>query len=142
MKFSNWKYFDGIYKEKEGKYVFIPDLKTGYFITRFRFYKQHSIIASSSGIPLTIFGDFEENDGVLKINYKISYRLIFLILAWFSTLVIFLVLSVIKGNLLVLAVALVGIAITLLALYFVYIFQNGKMLLISDEISKLLEINK
>ncbi len=142
VEFSNWKYFDGIYEEKEGKYVFIPDLKTGYFVTRFRFYRQHSILSQSSGMPLTIFGDFEESNGILKINYKISYRLLFLILAWLTPWVVVPIISAIKGNFIGLAVGLEGIAFTILFLYFIYIFQNGKMLLISDEISRLLKIRK
>lgn len=142
VKFTNWNYFDGIYEENEAKYVFIPNIKIGYFVTRFRFYRQHSILSSGIGMPLTIFGRFEENNGVLKINYKISYRLIFLILAWLTPWGAVSILSAIKGNFLGLVVGVGGIGITILALYFIYIFQNGKILIISDEISRLLKIRK
>ncbi len=46
LRFINWKNFDGIYEEKEGKYVFIPDMKTGYFVTIFRFYRRYGLIRS------------------------------------------------------------------------------------------------
>ena len=36
VHFSNWNYQDGIYEEQEGKFVFIPEMRKGYFVTRFK----------------------------------------------------------------------------------------------------------
>jgi len=138
-RFSNWNYFNGIYSEKEARYVFIPGLRTGYFITKFDFYRNYSLIASSRGLPLTIFGRFKEVNNELFIEYRISYRLVLLFLILIGFLVIKPILTL---NLIDLGI---GIAIlffiTVIALL-IFLFQKGKMLTISDEIQKLLKIRK
>jgi hypothetical protein len=138
-KFSNWNNLDGIYEEKEGKYVFLPEMKIGYFITKFRFFKSYSLIAHSSGLPLTIFGKFEEIENKLIMTYFISYRLVILISMW---LIIWTVLPIMTGKLLGFAIGIGGILFTLLILYVVNMFQQGKMLIMSDEVSKILKIKK
>jgi len=139
IKFSNWNYLDGIYSEKEGNYVFIPEMKVGYFVTRMRYYRRYSLFAFSRGIPLTIFGQFIERENKLEIIYFISYRLVVLIFLW---LVTWIVLPIMTWNLIGIGVGIGGILFTLFFIYLANMFQQGKMLIISDEISKILKIRK
>jgi hypothetical protein len=138
-QFSNWSNLDGIYSEKEGNYVFLPEYKIGYFVSRLRFYRNYSIFAYSRGLPLIIFGRFTDSDNKLEITYFISYRLVFLITIW---LLIWTVLPISTGKLLTIVLGVAGVSFTLLILYFIYIFQQGKMLIMSDEIEKILKIKK
>jgi hypothetical protein len=137
IEFSNWNNLDGIYSEKESKYVFIPELRTGYFVTNFYFYRSHSIIYESRGLPLTIFGKFELIDSYLKIEYRISYRITFFIGIIFLGILTF---TIASGN--ILSIGIGGLFVIVLSafLYLAYLFQLGRMLIISDEIIKLLKI--
>ena len=137
--FSNWSDLDGIYSEKEGNYVFLPESRIGYFVSRFIFFKSYSLIAYSRGLPLTIFGRFVESDNKLEITYFISYRLVSLISIW---LLIWTVLPILTGKLLTIGIGIAGVLFTLLILYLFYTFQQGKMLIMSDEIEKILKIKK
>lgn len=138
-RFSNWKYLDGIYEEPEGKYAFLPDLKIGFFVTKFEFYRRRNLFYQSRGFPLTIFGKIEEIDNKIELSYFISHRLFGLIsliyLGWIS-------LPIIMRNWEVILFSLVGILITSLILYIVYRFKKWKMLLISDEIIKILKVKQ
>ena len=135
----NWRNFDGIYQEKEGKYVFIPDIKTGYFVTRFYFVRRYGIVWSTSIFPLTIFGTFKQVNDRLIIEYKISYRLIFMIcfvfLAW-------LYIPIYTKNLSAILVSVAGILLTSLIAYISYRFKRLKMELVADEIEHLLKLKK
>lgn len=139
IKSSNWKNLDGVYSEKAAKYVFIPDLKEGFFVTKFYFTKRYSVFASSQGFPLTIFGRFYIDDGKLFINYLISYRIIILIGLWFLFWVIT---SITSENLNGIGIGIAGILFSLFLLYIIKIFQMGKMLTMSDEIIKILNIKE
>lgn len=139
FRFSNWRNFDGIYSEKEAKYAFIPELKTGYFVTKFSFYRHYSLFASSKGMPLTIFGKFTESENEIMIEYKISYRLVLL----FSILIIALtIIPFLSGQLIAFAIVLIGILVLSGLIYISYLFLQGKMLIISDEIEEKLKIKK
>lgn len=138
LHFSNWTGLDGIYSEKEGNYVFLPQLRVGYFISRFIFYR-NSLFVFYSGVPLTIFGRFEEIENKLEITYSISYRLVFLISIWLITWTVF---PILTGSFLSIGIGIGGIVFTLLILYIVYTFQQGKMLVMSDEIEKILKVKK
>ena len=137
--FSNWTNLDGIYSEKEGNYVFLPELKMGYFVSRYRFFRSYSLIAYSRGFPLTIFGRFNESDNKLEITYFISYRLVILISIW---LLIWTGLPILTGKLLSIGIGVAGILFTTFMLYIVYTFQQGKMLVMSDEIEKILKVKR
>jgi hypothetical protein len=137
IEFSNWNNLDGIYSEKESKYVFIPELKTGYFVTNFYFFRFHSILYQSRGLPLTIFGKFELIDSCLKIEYRISYRITFFIGIIFLGVLTF---TIASGNILSIGIGGFNILVFSGFLYLVYLYQQGRMLIISDEIVKLLKI--
>jgi len=135
IRFSNWNNLDGIYTQDEGKYVFVPDMRIGYFVTRFRFYRKYSLFAYSKGFPLTIYGSFYEQDNKLTITYFISYRLFALILLWFF---VWTVLSIVSMSWIGLVVGVFGVLISALFIYLIKIFQTGKMLTMFDEIVKIL----
>lgn len=137
--FSNWKNLDGIYSKEEGNYVFLPELQMGYFVSRFIFFRNPNMFVFYRGVPLTIFGKFTESENRLEITYFISYRLVFLISVW---LIIWAVFPVLTGSLLSIGMGVAGILFTLLMLYLIYIFQQGKMLMISDEIEQILKVKK
>jgi len=139
VHFSNWNYQDGIYEEQEGKFVFIPEMRKGYFVTRFRTYRRYGIIGVRSYLPLTIFGQFEEIDYKLIIEYKISFKLALLIgtivLAWFC-------LPLLTKMFSTLLVSIIGSLITSLIVYIIYRFKKMKMILLADEIKKLLKLKE
>lgn len=139
FKFSNWENFDGIYEESEGEYVFISDLRVGYFVTNFRFFRRYGLIWISTIFPLTIFGQFREFEGNLIIEYKITLRLALLIgtciLSWFY-------LPFKANNITTLIAALIGASLTFLVVYVIFIFKKMKMILIAGEIKKLLKLKE
>lgn len=137
--FRNWTNLDGIYSEKEGNYVFLPDLRMGYFVSRFIVFRNPNFFVFYRGVPLTIFGKFLESENRLEITYFISYRLVFLISIW---LIVWTVFPILTGSLLSIGIGIAGILFTSLILYLVYTFQQGKMLIISDEIEKILKVRK
>jgi len=136
IHFSNWRYLDGIYEEKEGQYAFIPEMKMGYFKTIFNLYRSYGIFGGSL-FPTTIFGSFIEENGKLKIKYKVSYRIIFLISLFFIPWII---IPILQGSLLAILVGLGGILISSFLIYLFYFFKQGLMLIISDEIGNILNI--
>lgn len=137
--FSNWTNLDGIYSKKEGNYVFLPELKMGYFVSRFIFFRNPNMFVFYRSVPLTIFGKFIESKNRLEITYFISYRLVFLISVW---LIVWTVFSILTGSLLSIGIGIAGILFTSLMLYLVYTFQQGKMLIMSDEIERILKVKK
>ena len=137
QKFINWNGFDGIYEEKEGKYVFIPEMRIGYFVTKFEFYRRYGLIGIWNIFPLTIFGHIKEIEGKLIIEYKISYRLVFL----FAVIILFwLYLPILTEAFKVLLVSFVGILLTCLIVYIIFSIKKTKMFFIADEIKKLLKV--
>ncbi len=139
-RFINWKGFDGIYEEKEGKFVFLPDLKIGYFVTIFRFYRRYGLIGGSYNIfPLTIFGSFAEIEGRLIIKYKVSYRLAFLVgficILWFC-------IPILTMNFSSIIASIIGTALTCLITYLAYVFKKMKMKLLTDELKNLLNVKE
>lgn len=134
-----WSNFDGIYNEKEGKYVFIPEQKAGYFVTNFELYRHYNLFFNGPVLPLTIFGCFYEEESRIKIQYKISYRHLALIVIW---MVPWVILPFFIGNLLAFGIGSGGVLFSLFFLFLIYFYQKGKMLIISDEIEKLLRIKK
>jgi len=138
-RFLNWKYLDGIYEESVAKYAFLPDFKTGFFVTKFEFFRHRNFIYQSRGFPLTIFGKIEEKENKIELSYFISHRLFGLIsliyLGWIS-------LPIITGKWEVILFSLVGILITTLILYIVYRFKKWKMILILEEIIKILKVKQ
>lgn len=138
--FSNWRDLDGIYYGKEGNYVFLPELKMGYFITKYRFYKSNGLFGYQT-IPLTIYGSFEEGDELLGITYYISYRLVLLLSIWLIICTLLPIFAgIFTGNWIAFVVALCGISVTFLIVYIVHTFQLGRMLIMSDEIAGILKI--
>jgi len=138
-KFSNWKDLDEIYTEKEGKYVFIPDMKIGYFVTNFNFYRNYSPIAFSRGIPLTIFGKINDENNEVKLTFYISFRVVFLIVSWILTVIL---ISIFSWTLMSLAIGVFGVIFSLGMLFVAKLFYQGKMLVMTDEISNILKIRK
>lgn len=139
FKFSNWKGLDGDYSEKEGKYIFIPEFKVGYLITKFNYFRVYSPIAFSSGLPLTIFGKFTEKNNEINVSFYISYRIAFLIALWFLAIIL---ISLFAWNLMALGIGIFGIVFSLFLLYIAKLFYQGKMLTMTDELSKILKIRK
>lgn len=138
--FSNWSDLDGIYEEKEGSYVFLPEMKMGYFITHYNFYRSNGLWSYHT-IPLTIFGRFEEGEKQLEISYFISYRLVFLLAIWLVMWTLLpLLAGILKGEWLFLLFGVCGTSVTFLILYIVHTFQQGRMLIMSDEIARILKI--
>lgn len=138
--FSNWRDLDGVYYGKEGSYVFLPEMKMGYFITNYSFYRRNGLWSYQT-IPLTIFGRFEEGEKQLEITYFISYRLVFFLAIWFIMCTLLpLLAGIFKGDWVFLLFALCGPSVTFLILYFVHTFQQGRMLIMSDEIARILKI--
>lgn len=138
-KFSNWKDLDEVYTEKEGEYVFIPDMKVGYFVTNFYFYRVYSPIAYSRGIPLTIFGKINDENNEVKLSFYISFRVVFIIVSWFLAIIL---ISIFSWTLMALAIGAFGIIITFGMLFVAKLFYQGKMLMMTDEISNILKIRK
>jgi len=138
-KFSNWKDLDEIYTEKEGEYVFIPDMKFGYFVTNFDFYRIYSPIAYSRGIPLTIFGKINDENNEVKLSFYISYRVVFIIVSWFLAIIM---ISIFSWTLMGLAIGVFGVKFTLGMLFVAKLFYQGKMLMMTDEVSNILKIRK
>ena len=138
-KFSNWNNLDDIYTKKEGKYVFIPEVKVGYFVTNFSFYRVYSPIAYSSGIPLTIFGKIKDENNEVKVSFYISYRVVSILVFWFLTIIL---ISIFSWTLMALAIGIFGILFTLGLLFVVKIFYEGKILMMTEEISTILKIRK
>jgi len=138
-KFSNWNNLDEIYTKKEGKYVFIPEEKVGYFVTNFNFYRVYSPIVITSGIPLTIFGKIKDENNEVKLAFYISYRVVSILGLWFLTIIL---ISIFSCTLMALAIGIFGIIFTLGLLFVVKIFYEGKMLMMIDEISNVLRIRK
>ncbi len=140
IKFSNWKNLYEIEERKEGKYVFIENYKTGYFVTKFRFFRQYSLFARSSSLfPLNIFGNFSENENTIKIEFKISYRIVVFVVLW---LLPWIILPFLSMDLLSFGVGIGGIVFTALILYFARIFLEGRMLMMTDEITEILKVKK
>jgi len=138
-KFSNWKDLDEVYAEKEGKYIFIPDMKVGYFVTNFDFYRVYSPIAYSKGIPLTIFGKINDENNEVKLSFYISFRVVLIIVTWF---VVIILISIFLWTLIALAIGVFGIIFSLGMLFIAKLFFQGKMLVMTDEITNILKIRK
>jgi len=138
-KFSNWKDLEAIYAEKEGEYVFIPDMKVGYFITNFNFYRVYSPIAYTRGIPLTIFGKINDENNEVKLLFYISFRVVYIIVTWFVAIIL---ISILAWTLIALAIGVFGVIFSLGLLYVAKLFYQGKMLVMTDEISEILKIRK
>lgn len=86
------------------------------------------------GVPLTIFEKFTESlENRLEITYFYFISVSFLNFCLADHLG---GISVLTGSLLSIGMGVAGILFTLLMLYLIYIFQQGKMLMISDEIDK------
>ena len=135
----NWNDLDEIYREEEGEYVFIPDMKVGYFVTNFNFYRIYSPIASSRGIPLTIFGKITDETNEVKLSFYISFRVVFIIGSWFLILIL---ISILSWNLMALMIGIFGIIFSLGVLYVAKLFYQGKMLVMMDELSNILKNKK
>lgn len=136
---SVWNYHDGIYAEKEARYVFIPQYRVGYFVSHFSFYRHHNVFFSTKGVPLTLFGEFKEQERKLRIEYRISYRVAALIALWMT---IWLVFPLLTGKILGVGIAIGGLLFNVLFLGIIYFYQRGKMLIISDEIEALLHTKR
>jgi hypothetical protein len=134
-----WDNLDGIYKKNEGKYVFIPELKIGYFVTRFYFVRRYGIVRVTNIFPITIFGIFSAVDGKLNIEYKISYRLISIIV---SIILLWFYLPIWTKSFSALWASLVGVLLTCLILFIWYRFKRIKMILLANEIENLLKFRK
>jgi len=138
-KFSNWNDLDEIYTEKEGEYVFLPEMKIGYFVTNFNFYRVYSPFVTSSGIPLTIFGKINDENNEVKLSFYISFRVVFIIAFWFLTIIL---ISIFSWTLMALGIGTFGILFSLGMLFVAKLFYQGKMLVMTDEISNILKIRK
>ena len=138
-KFSNWNDLDEIYTEKEGEYVFLPDMKVGYFVTNFYFYRVYSPFAYSRGIPLTIFGKIYDENNEVKLLFYISYRVVSIIVSWLLAIIL---ISILSWTLMGLAIGVFGILFSLGLLYVAKLFYQGKMLVMTEEVSKILKIRK
>lgn len=138
-KFSNWNNLDDIYSEKEGRYVFLSDVKVGYFVSKFYYFRIYSAIASSNGIPLTLFGKIKDENNELKLTFYISYRIVFLISSWFLA---FILVPIFTWTLEALAIGILGILFSILMIFLIRPFYEGKMLMMADEVSNILKIRK
>jgi len=138
-KFSNWNNLDDIYSEKEGRYVFLSDVKVGYFVSKFYYFRNYSPIASFRGIPLTIFGKIREENNEIKLTFYISYRIVFLISSWFLA---FILVPIFTWTLEALAIGIFGILFSTLMIFLIKPFYEGKMLMMFDEVSHILKIRK
>jgi hypothetical protein len=138
--FSNWRDLDGVYDGKEGSYVFLPEMGMGYFITKYSFYTRNGLWSYYT-IPMTIFGRFEEVDKQLEITYFISYRLVFLLSIWLILCTLLpIIAGLFTGNWIAFVIALCGGSLSFLIVYIVHTFQQGRRLIMSDEIASLLKI--
>ena len=68
MGYCQWNNKDGIYKRDVGKYVFIPESKIGYFVTKFTLLRRFGIFGYSIGNQCTIYGSFCESEGEIAIK--------------------------------------------------------------------------
>ena len=137
VKFSNWNDFDGIYEDEEAKYVFIPDAKIGYFISRLRFYRQYSFFAHSYSLPFTIFGTFREENNKIHLEYRVSYRLLYLFIV---ILIPGILIPVIKGEYTEIGLGIFGILASSLILFITYLFKKNIMKIIKDETLNYLKV--
>lgn len=128
---SKWANKDGIYKANQGRYVFIPNLKAGYFVTRFKFFRRFGLIGYSIGNPCTIFGNFQEISNEVVVKYRISYRTMSSIFIWYLLLIIF---TFYNGELKFIGIGAVFIIITTIIFSIYYQFQKRRMSIICDEI--------
>jgi hypothetical protein len=130
-KYLKWLNKDGIYKGKEGKYVFISDERIGYFVTRFSFFRRFAFGGYSWGIPFTIFGVFQENSQEITVKYKISFRIVLIIVFWYVALFWY---AFSTGQLKIIGIGILFIVITTMGLYIYYLVKRKKMLNILKEI--------
>ena len=133
---AKWFNKDGIYEEKIGRYVFIPDLKQGYFVTRFEFYRRYGIWGHSMGNKCTIFGEFVERSNELVVVYKVSYRIVVLIFAWYALLLSVFIYNMDLKSFIGSAVFMI---ISSALLYLYYYFQKRRMSRLFDELIKVLK---
>lgn len=138
FRFIKWEQLDGIYKCKEAKYVFVPELREGYFVTRYRTHRYYNPFVYSRGMPLTVFGKFNEESDQLVIEYKISYRVVTLISLW---LIFCIFVPVFNGDFTNIGIGLLVSVVSFFFIYLWYLFLEGKLLIISDEIAELLKID-
>jgi hypothetical protein len=129
---SLWHDRDGVYQFKNGKYVFIPDLKIGYFVSRLSFYKHDGVFSSYFTIPFTVFGKFKESKNSILIEYYLSVRIAFLVGSVVLTL---LALPIVHKSIEAYLFVIPAIFILFLILYVIYKMTiRIKILDIKDEI--------
>lgn len=137
IKHINWTVGDGIHKEGIGKFVFIPNLKCGYFVTKFTLMRRHGFIGYSIGNVITVYGDFKEDSNVLFVKYKVSYRILTLVLLWYVLLILY---TFYPGEVKYIAIGSVFLVVSSLLLVIWFYILDSKALNIQEELIKLLKI--
>lgn len=138
IKHINWTVGDGVHKEGVGKFVFIPSLKFGYFVTKFTLMRRYGIIGYSIGNVITVYGDFMEDSQVLFVKYKVSYRILAIILLWYIVLLLY----TFSGEVKYIAVGFVFFIVSTLLLFIWFYILDIKALNIQDGLIKLLKIKQ
>ncbi len=133
-----WSNKDGIYSMNTANFVFIPEMRLGYFVTKFKTFKQSSIFVTSKGLPLTIFGEFYENKNQIEIIFKVSYGVLILPVLLMLFVLTFITMAIMEGEF---EFVLFGISIVIIIaiiIYVLYRFQKEKILSIEEELQTLI----
>lgn len=135
----NWIDKDGVYFEKSSRYVFIPTMKLGYFVTRFVLFNSYSLFSYSIGLPLTVFGEFYECEGRINIIYKIYFGVLIFPVLLLIFLLVYMIMAIFGGNLTFALIGLFFSGITFTVFYVLFQLQKSKFSIICDELQSLLK---
>lgn len=138
-RFSNWNDLEDKYSEDEGIFVFLSEMKVGYFISRFFYLRSYNVFAVFSGISLTIFGKIKEDKGDLLITFFISYRVVILTLSIIIGIILITIFSMSLNSMLI---GVGAIGVILIFILIVRTFYKGKFYTMIDEIVNILKIRK
>ncbi|TKG90815.1 hypothetical protein EYV94_23410 [Puteibacter caeruleilacunae] len=136
--YCRWNNKDGVYSMRIANFVFIPEMRIGYFVTKFKMFKQSNLFFISRGLPLTIFGEFYENNNQVEIIFKVSYGVLIppVLLMLFVLTIITMAIREDKFEFVLFGISI--ILIIVLVIYVLYRFQKEKMLSIENELQTLI----
>lgn len=134
----HWDNKDGIYSMNTANFVFIPEMRIGYFVTKFKIFKQNSIFSISRGLPLTMFGKFYENENQVEIIFKVSYGVLILPVLLMLFVLTIITMAIMEGKPEFVLFGILIILIIAMIIYVLYRFQKEKTLSIEEELQTLI----
>ncbi len=145
-KCLDWKSLNEIYTEEVGEYVFIADMKVGYFVTNVNFYSTYRLFTFFRfiyyrGTPITIFGKITDENSEIIISFYISYRLVFVVVLWLLAIIATSVyITVLTWTFDGLIMGVIGLILSLGIWYIAKLYYRFKTARMIDEIVNILRI--